>query len=697
MQTLTRDDKSSISSILCGTEQIDELLEKEWLLTNDRGGYACGTVVGCNTRRYHGLLVGSLNPPVNRIVALSSCLETVIVEDRSVQLSTFEFEEPAGGGPQGWHYLQEFQRDTGVHFQYRFDGLEISKSVYLDIDSDTVAIVYEFTSLGKGIEFVLRPFVALRDFHTLQKSYADMNCSRVDGGLLVRHNVPYSCELFLRAEWYGGGKVKSAATETAGLWFETDSQWWFNFFYRREKQRGQDDTEDLWSPGFFKCAVQSPGTLVLWAQLGDGTGLGPSAKPDTGKFNLELLCKRLRKKQSSLLNNLNPPRRADRRLRTLSLAAEQFVVKRQVIGKKTATSILAGFPWFADWGRDALMALPGLLICTGRLSEAGSVLMTFAEAADEGMVPNRFDDYTNTAHYNSIDASLWFIHSAFEYLKAGGDGRIFSQNLLPVIRWIIECYYNGTKFCIHADADGLITGGTAETQLTWMDAKYDGKAFTPRHGKTVEVNALWYSGLCRLAEFYRDKDIETAKHYGLMAEEVAESFCKLFWNDFGQCLYDCVGPDGSVDASLRPNQIFAVSLAFSALSDEQQKKVVDRCEKDLLTPYGLRTLSVADKRYEGTCAGPQEQRDQAYHQGTVWPHLMGPFIEAYLKVNGFSRESKKQAMKFITTLLEHLVGDGCIASISEIFDGDAPHKPRGCIAQAWAVAELLRVYQLVIA
>jgi len=229
-----------------------------------------------------------------------------------------------------------------------------------------------------------------------------------------------------------------------------------------------------------------------------------------------------------------------------------------------------------------------------------------------------------------------------------------------------------------------------------MDAKYQGKAFTPRHGKTVEVNALWYNGLCRLAEFYRDKDIETAKHYGLMAEEVAESFCKLFWNDFGQCLYDCVGPDGSVDASLRPNQIFAVSLPFSALSDEQQKKVVDRCEKDLLTPYGLRTLSVADKRYEGSYAGPQEQRDRAYHQGTVWPHLMGPFIEAYLKVNGFSRESKKQAMKFITPLLEHLVDDGCIASISEIFDGDAPHKPRGCIAQAWAVAELLRAYQLLI-
>lgn len=682
MLTLKTDD-TRIASISPADWTIDELLEKEWLLTNSRGGYAGGTVAGCNTRRYHGLLVGSLNPPVNRIVALSNCLETLIIAGREMHLSTFEFDDRLS--PQGWQYLQEFQRDVGVQFRYRLNGIELTKSVYLDTDSDMVALVYTFAGVGDGLDFVLRPFVTLRDFHALQKSYANLTCLQQGPNLLVRHDVPYSCQLLLRPEDMG---------------FQQDPQWWFNFSYRREKQRGQDYTEDLWSPGFFKCRVDSPARFVLWAKLYDADGHQTpplssaiaDAKPDAGKFNLDRLRRKLRKEQSALLKNMDGK---DPDLRTLWLASSQFIAQRQIIGKKSAATILAGFPWFADWGRDAFLALPGLLTCTGRLSEAESVLTTFAEAADEGMIPNRFDDYSNTAHYNSVDASLWFIHSAFEYLSAGGSSKIFDEKFLPVIRWIIERYYNGTKFDIHADADGLITGGSDQTQLTWMDARYQGTPFTPRCGKAVEVNALWYNALCRLAEFYRDSDIETAKHYGLMAEEVAQGFCKVFWNDFAECLYDCVRPDGTIDASLRPNQIFAVSLPFSPLSAQRQKKVVRRCQKDLLTPYGLRTLSPEDERYEGTYAGPQQQRDRAYHQGTVWPHLMGPFIEAYLKVNDFSKESKKDTMEFIRPLLEHLAADGCIASISEIFDGDTPHKPRGCIAQAWAVAELLRAYLLV--
>jgi predicted glycogen debranching enzyme len=363
---------------------------------------------------------------------------------------------------------------------------------------------------------------------------------------------------------------------------------------------------------------------------------------------------------------------------------------------------LAGYPWFADWGRDAFIALPGLLLSTGRFEEAKSVLTTFATAADEGMIPNRFDDRSGTTYFNSVDASLWFINAAFQYVAASGDSKTFMQELMPTIRWIIDSYHKGTRFDIRADADGLITAGNDQTQLTWMDAKYDGVAFTPRCGKAVEVNALWYNSLCLLAQFYTDRNIENAEHYKSMADKVRTSFCELFWNESKGYLNDCILPDGSVsaghltvDESLRPNQIFAVSLPFSPLSAHQQKSVVKTVQNQLLTPYGLRTLNVQDSRYKGVYTGPQQQRDEAYHQGTVWAYLMGPFVESLLKVNGFNRKSKKKAAEFIQPLLQHLTEDGCLGSVSEIFDGDMPHKPRGCIAQAWSVAELIRAYQLI--
>ncbi|MFB0524509.1 MAG: amylo-alpha-1,6-glucosidase, partial [Phycisphaerae bacterium] len=386
-------------------------------------------------------------------------------------------------------------------------------------------------------------------------------------------------------------------------------------------------------------------------------------------------------------------------------------------------TVLAGFPWFADWGRDAFLALPGLLLSTSRFDEAKSVLTTFAQATDEGMIPNRFDDRSDTSYFNSVDASLWFINAAFQYLSATGDSKTFTQELLPVIRWIIDSYQKGTRFGIHADADGLITAGDNDTQLTWMDAKYDGVAFTPRCGKAVEVNALWYNALCLITQFYAERNKDIAEHFRCMAQKVAGSFCEIFWNEALGYLNDHILSDGSVDTSLRPNQIFAVSLPYSVgfpawhglparentakmavppggwgpspLSLQQQKSIVDIVQKELLTPYGLRTLNVQHSDYKGTYIGPQQQRDEAYHQGTVWPYLIGPFVEAYLKVNEFSRKSKKKAAEFIEPLMKHLTEDGCLGQIGEIFDGDNPHKPKGCIAQAWSVAELLRAYQLI--
>ena len=651
---------------------LNEQLRKEWLLTNERGGYSSGTVIGCNTRRYHGLLVGSLRPPVGRIVGLSSCLETVIVNKTEMQLGNFEFDDRIV--PNGWRYIRRFRREGGVHFDYFLDSVELTKSIYLARRHDTVALVYDFTRLSCSLDFTIRPFIALRDFHSLQKSHAHLYSVRHEDGLLVRHNVPNSCELFLRGE---------------DMWFEDDHQWWFGFVYREERERGQDFNEDLWTPGFFKCHMKKPGRVVLWASLGGG-GMNTDK---AGVSNVNVLREDLKPRFNKTLGSL---RTKDKKVLQLCLAADQFIVKRRLEQGMDTNTILAGFPWFADWGRDAFISLPGLLLARGKLDEAGSVLTTFAETAEDGMIANCFDDYGNGLHYNSIDASLWFIHSAFEYLKAGGNTEHFTKILLPKIQWIVDRYYNGTKFGIHADDDDeLITGGGAETQLTWMDARYDGQVFTPRHGKAVEVNALWYNAFCCLAEYFAEKDEDVAYHYGGVAGRLGKAFRRAFWNESMRCLYDCIFPDGTPDRSIRPNQIYAVSLPYSALTDEQQEHVVDICREKLLTPCGLRTLDADDPRYHDKYEGPRGQRDEAYHQGTVWPHLIGPFIEAYLKVHRFSRAAREEAEEFIRPLLDHLTDDACIGSISEIFDGEPPHYPRGCIAQAWAVAEVLRAYLLI--
>jgi glycogen debranching enzyme len=723
---------AEIISVSVDNSCVEDLLTKEWLLTNHRGSYASSTITGCNTRRYHGLLIGSLNPPVNRIMALAKCLEMVVFNEsntpgrsrsglhrKAFNLSTFEFDGKFA--PESFGRLKRFRQDIGVHFDYQMDSLKLTKSVYLLRDTDTVALVYDFTRVKEPVEFILRPFIGLRDFHTLQKSYAPLYSRWIQGngnakpandhrgpGLLIRHDIPRSCELFLSC---------------SSMNFEPDKQWWFNFVYRNDRERGQDFTEDLWTPGFFRGHIERPFKIVFWADLrapisqkdlkkrkseqlintGDTKRpLSPLGTPD-----IDAVREELHKHQGVIISGAGA---RDKKLRKLYSAADQFITKRQINSSSVhndtdckkqdtqngfRTTVLAGFPWFADWGRDAFIALPGLLLLTGRFDEAKSVLTTFAAAVDEGMIPNRFDDRSDTAYFNSIDASLWFINAAFQYLNAADDLETFTQKLLPKIHWIIESYYNGTRFGICADADGLITAGDQSTQLTWMDAKYDGVAVTSRCGKPVEVNALWYNSLRLTAQFYASGSIESSKHYGSIADKVGAGFRRLFWNQQRGYLNDCILPDGSVDSSLRPNQIFAVSLPFSPLLPQQAKCVVDTVQENLLTPYGLRTLAVNDSCYKGTYTGPQQQRDQAYHQGTVWPYLMGPFVESFLKVNDFSRQSKKKAAEFIEPLLQHLTEDGCLGQICEIFDGDAPHKPRGCVAQAWSVGELIKAYQLI--
>jgi len=660
--------ENAIVSVDTQGKNIDELLSKEWLLTNGRGGFASSTIIGCNTRRYHGLLTGSLNPPVNRIMALSNCLETIVYGGEVFNLSTFEFGENLH--PEGIQYLKRFRQDIGVHFDYEFNGLTITKSVYLVRDSDTAAIEYAFDGVEKELSLAIRPLVGLRDFHGVQKSYVRLKASRQSkSSIVIRHDMPESYELTLNCPQGS---------------FEQDAQWWYNFFYRVDEERGQDFTEDLWSPGLFKFLIDSPAKIVMWA--GFNSGLTEPA----GDFDIETVCRNLRNHQEQVAKAA----KCDRALRTLFLAADQFVCKRQM-DDNSGVTILAGYPWFSDWGRDALIALPGLLLSTQRHAEAESVLITFAKAAREGLIPNCFDDRSDTAYFNSIDASLWFINAAFQYFEASGDAEIFKRELLPVVCWIVEYYQKGTRFGTQADSDGLITSGSRRTQLTWMDAKCDGIAFTPRYGKAVEINALWFNSLCQLARFYTDSDEKLAELYHSRADKVEESFQKLFWNQRRGYLNDCILPDGTPDESLRPNQIFAVSLPFSPLPQEQQRAVVDVVERKLLTPYGLRSLSADDKRYKGIYAGPQRQRDAAYHQGTVWPFLLGHFVDAYLKVHEFSSDSKKRAVELIVPLLRNLAEDGCLGQIAEIFDGDPPHEPKGCFAQAWSVGELIRAYLMV--
>jgi len=690
--TLRKADSAATVSVSTCNQPIEDLLTKEWLLTNERGSYASSTIAGCNTSGYHGLLIGSLKPPVNRVMALANCLEMLIFKKQVFNLSTFEFSDKFA--PAGFTLLKQFRRDTGVHFDYELENVKLTKSVYLLRDTDTVAVVYDFTCIEEPANFVLRPFVGLRDFHILQKSYAPLCSSRIGDAVLIRHNTPNSCELLLNCP----------STD-----FEKDPQWWFSFVYRNDRARGQNFTEDLWTPGFFRGRIDSPTKIVLWASLSSCVVRYAYCEKRNTQYDIQTVCEDLRRDQEdikrkakSVRGNTRCTMRKSRtenqvsRFEILCLAADQFIVTRDGgDGTQRRVTILAGYPWFADWGRDAFIALPGLLLSTGRFDEARSVLITFAAAADDGMIPNRFDDRSDTTYFNSVDASFWFINAAFQYLQASGDSKTFMRELMPTIRWIIDSYHKGTRFGIHAEADGLITAGNNETQLTWMDAKYGGIAFTPRCGKAVEVNALWYNSLCLLAQFYADRDIESAKYYKSMADKVQSSFCELFWNKRRGYLNDCISPDGSADESLRPNQIFAVSLPFSPLSREQQKSVVDVVQKELLTPYGLRTLNVQDTRYRGKYIGPQQQRDEAYHQGTVWPYLMGAFVESFLKVNEFSRKSRQTAAEFIEPLLQHLTEDGCLWSVSEIFDGDDPHIPRGCTAQAWSVAELIRAYQLI--
>jgi predicted glycogen debranching enzyme len=635
--------------------------QREWLLTNGLGGYASSTVVGCNIRKYHGLLIAATKPPVGRIATLSRLGEMLVFDDdpqHPHELAVNQFRDNVH--PHGERYLQRFELGEVAAWHYDVNGVAVTKELLIPWKINAAGVRYTIDSGSRALEFRNWPFFAMRDFHSTRHANGyDLPNEIRDDGVSVTVDGQ---SLHVRGD--GAGK------------FVKEPSWWYGHVYPIETERGQDDSEDLFTPGRFTLRVMGKTVLTIWATL-------------DARNECDWAAQVLRRKEAidSATRAQMPVERqrnvtVSSALTKLARAANDFVVDRKSPDGKDGTSIIAGYPWFADWGRDTFISLPGLLLTTGRFEDAKRVLSVFAQHVSEGMIPNRFDDYTNEPHYNTVDASLWFIHAAHEYVRLSNDRATFDAVLRPACRAILDGYRRGTRFGIQMDeADGLITQGDAHTQLTWMDAKCGDEAFTPRQGKPVEINALWYHALMLMGE-------------SAPAARVRDSFAKAFWISPFRGLADVVegGRDGyKRDNSIRPNQIFAASLPNSPLTREQQHAVVEVVRRELLTPVGLRSLARSDPKYQGRYIGIQYERDRAYHNGTIWAWLIGAFLDGYLRVHDRSEEAVAQARRWLSPLIDHLEDEACIGQISEIFEADEPHRAVGCCAQAWSVAEVLRL------
>jgi len=631
-------------------------LRREWLETNGIGGFASGTINGCNTRRYHGLLVAATKPPVGRLVLLSKFEETLIVNGNSYELGTNRY--PGTVHPQGFQFLKAFRLDPFPVITFRVDGIEIEKTLFMVQGENTTVIEYALKSAPDSVtvKLELRPLIAFRDYHSLTHENGAIS-SRVDQQSELISVSPY--------QGLPGLYLANNAQEV-----ESTGNWYRNFEYDAERERGLDFQEDLFNPCVLSFDLNSTQKATIIA----------STEPHDVKSAEQYRAREIsRRKENAGRSPVN-----DDFINSLTGAADQYIVSRG-----DQKSVIAGYHWFSDWGRDTMIALPGLTLPTGRHDVARSILRTFSQSVSQGMLPNRFPDAGETPEYNTVDATLWFFEAVRAYLAYTGDLTFVQEELYDVLTDIINWHVRGTRFGIKLDSAGLLNSGEDGVQLTWMDAKVGDWVVTPRRSKPVEIQALWYNAICIMEELAGCTGDESAKkRYNSMAALTKWSFNRLLWNEKGGYLYDVIN-GGPPDASIRPNQIFAVSLPHSMLSPERAKQVVNVVEQHLLTPYGLRSLAPGDPHYRGRYTGDGASRDGAYHQGTVWPWLMGPFITAYIKINGGSEAARRQAELWLTPLKEHL-SDAGLGHISEIFEGDAPHGPVGCIAQAWSVAEILR-------
>ena len=655
---------------ICGN--LDAALAREWLETNGLGGFASSTIAGLNTRRYHGLLVAATKPPVGRIVMLSKFEEALVVDGRRYELSANQY--PGVVHPQGYKYQTGFRLDPFPIFTYEVEGITVEKSVFMPHGENTTVIQYEFQVPGSKSQdagsddalipqpstliLELRPLIAFRDYHSLAHENG-----------LVSSELQLEDEL-ITIQPYADLPALNFAHEGGEV--DTASFWYRNFEHMEERERGFDFKEDLFSPFAIKFDLSARASInVIASTERREANRADDYKQAETRRRLEII------KLS--------PNSDDQFTSALLSAADQFIVAR---GEQK--TVIAGYHWFSDWGRDTMIALPGLTLSTKRPDIARSILREFSLHVDRGMLPNRFPDAGEQPEYNTVDATLWFFEAVRALLEQTGDEEFVRSTLYDALVDIIDWHVRGTRYNIHVDAQGLLYSGEEGVQLTWMDAKVGDWVVTPRRGLAVEIQALWHNAL-RIMEELAAKfgEPERQRQYADRAELARASFNKLFWNAEAGCLYDVIDGE-SRDASIRPNQIFAVSLPHSMLPPERARKVVRVVERDLLTPYGLRSLAPSDPQYRPKYEGGPVSRDGSYHQGTVWAWLIGPFLTAYLKTAVEPEQARTQALKWLEPLREHLNEAG-LNQVSEIFDGSAPYHPRGCIAQAWSVAEILRV------
>jgi predicted glycogen debranching enzyme len=678
---------------ICGNVQAG--LDREWVVTNGVGGYADGSLVGATTRSYHGLLVAALRPPVERNVLVTKIDEIIELPNKSVlKLGVNEYQDGTID-PQGYRCLEAVSFEADVPcFRYRLnESFTLEKRIWMEYGQNTTYVQYTLEGASEeSLTLTLTPFCTYRNHHSTTRGDVNWHFLVDDQGNRCR----------IRA--YDGAPACWLVMGAPARFVPTGN-WYWNVKHRHDTERGLPDRDDVYQPGTFQIQIM-PGervTIVLSAEPGLRAEFGSPRHEEAVEQAWQRHQQRI--KQLMEMANQTPdslPQR-DPVLARLAVAADQFIVARpahtpddqsdrqQEVLSSDRKTIIAGYPWFADWGRDSMISLPGLLLCTGRYHEARGLLKAFASYTHAGLIPNRFPDSGEAPEYNTIDATFRMFHALDRYIAATGDWSLLNE-LFLTLSSIIDRHVEGTIYGIGIDpADGLLRGGTQGVQLTWMDAKVGDWVVTARHGKPVEVNALWYYALTCMQAWAGRFSLDTSRFAQLRAK-VEEHFSRRFWYEAGGYLYDVVdveGVAGHNDASLRPNQVLAASLAPSLLTEGQRQSLLQKVTDKLLTPMGLRTLSPDDPSYCRHFNGNPQQRDGAYHRGTVWPWLIGAYVEVHLSLYKDSTAMRT----LLQPLVEHLQ-DACLGTISEVAEPEPPFTPAGCYAQAWSVAEMLRSWLL---
>ncbi len=677
--------KVNIPKIRIGPETLSDFnkaIQREWIVTNGLGGYASSTILGINTRKYHGLLVAAFNPPTDRRVLLTKLDEEIEIENKIYPIGSNEFKNKID--PEGYRFLSSFALEPFPVYRYSVHGVQLQKTIFMPQGKNATVIIYEISNPSESEALIrISPLVNSRHFHSVTNkealtwSFVQKSSERE---VTIHPSIPLSTLTILSSD---GGYVPSK-----GDWIE-------EMYLRVDGSRGESCLDASFKLGHFKLRVASEERKRFFIlAVADRDEREAETVLSSIPRRLEgidtLYNKELNRRRDLLRRFQERYRDVEMKnwLKRLVLAADSFIVNRESTNKK---SVIAGYHWFEDWGRDSLISLPGLTLVTGRFEDAKEILLTFKHYCRKGIIPNRFPDRVrDRPDYNTVDATLWYINAVFQFLKYTGDFDFVREELWDTLKSIIEHHVQGTIYKIHMEDDGLIAHGP---QLTWMDAVTDDRFVTPREGKAVEIQALWYNALKTMkllaTRFNLKKEV---KKYSGLAGRARESFVEKFWNPQEGFLFDVVCEEQR-DASLRPNQVVAVALDFSMLGKAKSERVVGAVWRKLWATYGLRTLSKDDARYVGKYLGDWNHRNDAYHNGTVWPWLIGPFTTAFLKVKNYEEHWRSFAFEnFLQPLFQQELYQAGLGAISEIFDGDSPHISRGCVAQAWSVAEPLRAF-----